>query len=455
MANEENPAALQHMDTQEQIELATAMSLAEAGGAQGGEASTDAAATSGAPPDLPANIEAREVEGGLYDGQMYYVDHDNKTTSWTKPGGMRGALARSVSFRAEAPPAYAEKAADVPVKPFSNSNFVWVFLYAVFDQWVVMGLNIGFWVSLGLWGVENNFVMYYTRYDEYYYTQPGAVNATLVRISSPQMYTPCIWMWVCFTLYLVHQLIVFLGVTNGGPAYKNWIPWVPLYHKKNYGSSNYMWLVKYLKEGLPAAHANIEWYLEASHTERRGSGKNKRTVKIVTFSETLTIPCDDGTVSTAGLSVMANPHTCADVSEPAKDWLMRVGMARGTMFQFICRYKYEYDTDAHKKFMEDLKEEYRRNNESRDETVVVHESLRFSNTVDPTLVDKGGGSEVLRSLLMWDIFMLCNFLFLSAPYIIFYHFSTIRVPYTVKKVFTPSTDKDKYPHGIFIRRHGR
>ena len=44
--------------------------------------------------------------------------------------------------------------------------------------------------------------------------------------------------------------------------------------------------------------------------------------------------------------------------------------------------------------------------------------------------------------------MLCNLLFLSAPYIIFYHFATTRAPYTVKKVFTASTNKADYPSWV-------
>mmetsp|Transcript_87176 Transcript_87176/g.247483 ORF Transcript_87176/g.247483 Transcript_87176/m.247483 type:complete len:210 (-) Transcript_87176:309-938(-) len=196
-------------------------------------------------------------------------------------------------------------------------------------------------------------------------------------------------------------------------------------------------LVKYITDTAPRAEAAIQFNLLASHKE--GSGKSKKTV--YTHNETRRIPCGQACVSEV-----------RDNSEAGKDWLMRVGMSPGSLFSFSCRYTYTFETKEQKKFIDKLMSEYRSANEWRDSKVECTQMLYFSEMVEPTLVDKGGGSPLMKSLVTWDVFMLCNLLFLSAPFIFFYHFASVRAVYHVRKVFTVSLDKSSYPSWVTAGR---
>lgn len=68
--------------------------------------------------------------------------------------------------------------------------------------------------------------------------------------------------------------------------------------------------------------------------------------------------------------------------------------------------------------------------------------------IQPALVDKGNASNLVKSLMTWKVFMLCNLLFLSAPFIFFYHFASVRAVYHVRKVFTVSLDRASYPQWV-------
>ena len=91
-------------------------------------------------------------------------------------------------------------------------------------------------------------------------------------------------------------------------------------------------------------------------------------------------------------------------------------MASGSLCTFRCQHKYSYATPEQKKFMRALLEEFRKANEWRDTHVECFGCLCFSDTVEPTIVDKGGGNSFIKSLLTWNAFMWCNVPFISGKY---------------------------------------